>query len=123
LQSLLAQLRPAPPTPDRITIKSNGRISLLRPEEIDWIEAADNYVNVHVGPAEHVVRETMNSIEARLPSELFVRISRSCLVNSQRVRALQPGASGTYDVLLSTGVKLSASRTHRAAVARLLGKE
>jgi len=123
LQSLLAQLRPGTRPPERITIKSNGRISLLKPEEIDWIESADNYVNVHVGAAEHVVRETMNSIEARLPADVFVRISRSCLVNSQRVRALQPGTSGTYDVLLSTGAKLSASRTHRAAVARLLGKE
>lgn len=122
LQELIAQLRSESKPPTRLTIKSAGRITLMKPEEIDWIEAADNYVNVHTRTGEHLVRETMGSIEGRLPPGLFVRISRSCLVNVNRVQDLQPAASGTYRVTLRDGTRLSASRTHRANLARLLGK-
>ncbi|MCA1660271.1 MAG: LytTR family DNA-binding domain-containing protein [Verrucomicrobiaceae bacterium] len=123
LQELLAQLRSETKAANRVPIKSAGRTTLMKPEEIDWIEAADNYVNVHTRAGHHLVRETMGSIEGRLPPEQFVRISRSCLVNINRVQDLQPGPSGTYRVTLRDGTRLSASRTHRANLARLLGKD
>jgi two-component system LytT family response regulator len=125
LTSLLADLRgPAgSKTQDRIAVKSGGRVILLKAEEIDWVEAADNYVSLHVGPAAHLLRETMNSLEQRLPADQFLRISRSTIVNLERVRELQPLFHGEYAVILNDGTRLTLSRGYRDRLSVLLGKE
>ena len=125
LSSLLADLRgPATPkVPDRLAVKTGGRVILLKAEEIDWVEAADNYVSLHVGVASHLLRETMNSIEHRLPSHRFLRISRSTIVNLDRVRELQPLFHGEYAVILTDGTRLTLSRGYRDRLSVLLGKE
>jgi two-component system LytT family response regulator len=123
LEALLGDLRPAAPAPDRLAVKAGGRVLLLRLEEIDWIEAADNYVNLHVGGESHLLRETMNALEKRLPAAQFVRIGRSTMVNLDRVKELQPLFHGEYAVILKSGTRVTLSRSYRAKLNQLLGKE
>ena len=74
----------------------------MRADEIDWIEAAGNYVKLHVGTETHLLRETMNAIEAQLDPDVFFRIHRSHIVNIERVKELQPWFNGEYVVFLGT---------------------
>ena len=89
LLALVQDLRPAQPRVDRFVVKSGGRVFFVRNDEIDWIEAAGNYVKLHVGADSHLFRETMNAVEARLDPDLFFRIHRSHIVNIER----DPGAA------------------------------
>lgn len=121
VSEVLREVRPAKPA-DRLMVKSSGRVLLIKIDDIDWIEAADNYVSLHVGKEAHLMRETMNSIETRLPSEKFMRISRSTIVNMERIQELQPMFHGEYVVLLRTGAKLTLSRGYRDKLDALLGR-
>lgn len=121
LSALLAEMRPETKTADRLAVKSAGKVVLIRPRDIDWIEAADNYVNLHVGKESHLLRETMNAIEGRLDPGQFMRISRSAIVNLERVKELQPMFHGDYAVILRDGTRLSLSRNHRDKLQKLLG--
>lgn len=98
---------------ERLTIKTAGKVYFLKTEEIDWVEAAGNYLRLHTGAAEHLLRETMNNLEARLDPECFWRIHRSTLVNVDRIRELQPLFHGDYVVILRDGKELTLSRTYR----------
>jgi two-component system, LytTR family, response regulator len=124
LTSLLADLHepPKPKGPDRIAVKSGGRVVLIRPEDVDWVESADNYVNLHVGKESHLLRETMNALEERLPAQRFLRISRSVIVNLDRIRELQPLFHGEYAVILCDGTRLTLSRGYRDRLGVLMGK-
>src|SRR5262249_6127607 len=72
--ALLAELRPASKPAERLAVKSAGRVIFVKLSDIDWIEAAHNYVELHVGKESHLLRETLNAIESRLPPDIFVRI-------------------------------------------------
>jgi two-component system, LytTR family, response regulator len=113
LAALLADLRPEEKPAARLAIKTQGRVLLLKTEEIDWAEAADNYVVIHVGAERHLLRETMTALEGRLAPNKFVRISRSALVNVDRIKELQPLFHGEYVVILRNGTKLTLSRNYR----------
>ena len=104
----------------RFLIKSAGRVSFIRAEEIDWIEAEDYYVKLHVKGRGHLLRETMNDIETRLDPEVFVRIHRSSIVNLERVRELQQLFGGDYSVVLRDGTQLKLSRARRERLESLL---
>lgn len=104
---------------DRIPLTVDGRVLFLSPREIDWIDAADDHVRVHAGKAVHAVRETMASVEARLGAG-FVRIHRSTLVNSRRIREIQPWVKGDYVLILHDGTRLTSGRTYRDQVRALL---
>lgn len=123
LSALLAGInRPAPAAaPDRLAVKSSGRIIFVNTGEIDWVEAADNYVKLHAGKVEHLMRETMGSVEQRLAGAGFVRISRSLIVHPRAVRELQPLFHGDQAVILKDGTRLTLSRTHREALDKLVG--
>ncbi len=123
LTALIADLQSPAKLTDRLAVKSGGRVVLLKIEEIDWVEAADNYVNLHVGKESHLLRETMNALAGRLPPERFMRISRSTIVNVDRIKELQPMFHGEYTVILHDGARLSLSRGYRDKLNRLLGKE
>ncbi len=105
----------------RLVIKAAGRVFFLRLEEIDWIEAAGNYVKLHVGAETHLLRETMNALEGRLNAEQFVRIHRSTIVNLDRIQELQPWFHGDYRVILHDGTQLTLSRGYRQKLQELLG--
>jgi two-component system LytT family response regulator len=107
--------RPAPDYAKRLAIKGDGRVILVDVDEVDRLEAAGNYVEVHSGSRHHLVRETMASLEARLDPARFVRVSRSSIVNADRVRELQPMFSGDFVVVLRDGTKVSGSRRYRTA--------
>jgi two-component system LytT family response regulator len=104
LAALIAQLRGG--SPQRILVKAPDRILFLKPQEIDHVEASGNYLLLHVGKERHMIRETMNGMEARLSPLGFMRISRSAIVNLSRIRELQPLAAGEYCVLLHSGARL-----------------
>jgi two-component system LytT family response regulator len=122
LTTLLDNLDHKPRQRDRLLVKSAGRIMFLRSEEIDWVEAADNYVRLHVGPDSHLLRETLGSFETRLDSSKFMRIHRSTVVNVDRMKELQPWFHGDYIVILQDGTRLNLSRTYRDRVIDLLGE-
>ncbi len=113
LATLTAELRPQPKPALRLAVKTEGRVLLVRTADVDWIEAADNYVVLHAGPQTHLLRETLTSIESRLDSARFLRISRSTIVNIEQIRELQPLFHGEHVVILRDGTRLTLSRTHR----------
>jgi two-component system, LytTR family, response regulator len=122
LLALVKDLRRDQPRSDRLVVKSGGRLFFLRTDEIDWVEAAGNYVRLHVGTASHLLRETMNAIEGRLDPEKFFRIHRSRIVNMERIQELQPWLNGEYAVLLRTGTRLTLSRGYREKLQERLGR-
>jgi two-component system LytT family response regulator len=107
---------------DRLVVKSRGRIVFLRADEIDWIEAAGNYVRVHAGKEAHLMRETLGTLEERLDHGRFVRIHRSTIVNLDSVKELVPSFHGDYVVRLRDGTELVLSRSFRGRVPHLLGR-
>ena len=122
LLALVKDLRRDQPKTDRLVVKSGGRLFFLRTDEIDWIEAAGNYVRLHVGPVSHLLRETMNAIEGRLDPEKFFRIHRSRIVNMERIQEMQPWLNGEYAVVLRTGTRLTLSRGYREKLQERLGR-
>ncbi len=106
---------------ERIPIKSNGRILLLKTDEIDWIEAEHNYVRLHTRGVAHLIRETMTALEVKLNSRRFRRIHRSTIVNVERIKEIQPWFRGDAIVVLDNGQKLTASRNFRDQLREWLG--
>ena len=100
-------------SPDRIAVRNNGRVVFVRLEEIDWIEASDNYVCLHCGRETHVVRETMGELESRLDPAQFLRVHRSAIVNLDRIKELKPWFRGDYRVILRDGTELTLTKSHR----------
>ena len=94
-------------------IKTAGQVCFVAASEIDWIEAADYYVSLHVGRKAHLLRRSMAELEEELDGNAFCRIHRSAIVKLDRVQRLELNESGEYDVLLSNGTKLRLSRRYR----------
>jgi len=109
----------APKPVERIAVKANGRIVFLPLTQIDWIEAADNYVILHAGTDSHVLRETMTRLETKLPPDRFLRISRSTIVNVLQIKELHPMFHGEYVVILINGKRLTLTRTYREKLHQL----
>src|SRR6266481_8147002 len=103
---LVNHVHTATPGGGRILVRSPERIVFLKPDEIDHVEAAGNYVILHAGKERHIARETTAAMEARLTAAGFMRISRSAIVNLARVREVQPLGPGQYSVLLKNGSRL-----------------
>lgn len=118
LLSMMEDLRAAPRGLERLIVKTGGQLVFLKTEEVDWIQAEGNYVRLHVGTASHLVRETIQSLEASLDPDRFLRIHRSTIVNLDRVREIQPLVHGEYRVVLTDGTKLSLSRGYRDRLSR-----
>lgn len=112
--SLLGDLHAKRQYLEKLVMKSSGRVYFLKTEEIDWIEAAGNYLKLHVGGETHMLRETMNGIEAKLNPVQFPRIHRSTIINAERVKELFPLFNGDYTLLLKDGTELTVSRNYRS---------
>jgi two-component system LytT family response regulator len=106
----------------RLAIKGDGRVRFVRTTEVDWIEAMDNYVRLHIGRETHIIRDTLTRLEQRLPAQSFLRIHRSTIVNIDRIREIQPWFGGEYVLILGDGTKLTTGRRYRAAVQELLDR-
>lgn len=112
---------PASPALDRLVVRVGRRVLFLRPDEIDWVEAAGVYVYLHVGGEKHLHRASLTALEARLAAAGFVRIHRSALVNFARIRELSPHTHGEFGVTMSDGRRLRLTRSFRARLEERLG--
>ena len=119
LMRVLERTRPV--QPERLVVRSAGRIQFVDAEDIDWISAEDNYVRIYAAGRTYLMRETVGGMEARLDPARFARIHRSTIVNLARIRELQPTFNGEYVVLLHSGAKLTLSRGYRDALRSRLG--
>jgi len=113
LIGLLEGLSRTRSAPARIAVRNNGRVVFLKLEDIDWMEASDNYVCLHAAGETHVVRQTMSELEAQLDPAKFLRVHRSAIVNLDRIRELQPWFRGDYRVILRNGTELTLTKNHR----------
>ena len=102
----------------RLMVRLRDRIHFVRTEDVDWFEAAGNYVRLHVADRSHLIRSTMSAIEERLDPQQFVRIHRSTIVNVDRIKEIQPWAGGDYLAILKGGQQLRISRGYRDALLR-----
>jgi two-component system, LytTR family, response regulator len=105
---------------ERFIVKSEGRILFFTSEEIDWIEAASNYVRLFSNGKGYLVRHTMNELERKLDAAHFLRIHRSIIVNIHKIRGIQPCNSGEFIVSLVSGKELPSSRGYRQNLGSLL---
>lgn len=107
----------------RLIIREKRRLSFLRPDEIDWLEACGDYVRVHAGTGRFLIRSRMRAVETEFASERFIRIHRSAIVNSSRIKELLSNLSGDAEVVLVDGTRLAVSRSQKMkAIAFLLKK-
>ena len=108
----LAHAAPRLP-PQRLAVKSPGRLLFLNVGDIDWIEAASYYACLHVGSTTHMIRRTLAELERDLGPEQFIRIHRSTIVNLDRVHSIELQSDGDYRVVLRSNVRLRLSRRYR----------
>lgn len=125
LLELLSHIKSGTPTAttdsqDRLVIKAKGRVIFLDLEEIDWVEAAANYVRLNVGKESYLLRETISRTSERLDPNQFIRIHRSTIVNVRKIKELIPVNSGEYIVVLKNGKELSCSRGYRALLQKVI---
>lgn len=112
LWSLIKSVGPKAGYLSRVEVKLRGRIVLLRVDEIDWVGAAGNYVELHVGKERHLLRESLGRLAERLDPAQFARIHRSTVVNVDRVAEMSPLFNGDYALFLRGGTRLVLSRTY-----------
>ena len=109
----IAVKEPAPPELPRLEVRSAGKVAYVQIPDIDWVEAADYYVCLHVGAKSHLLRKSMAELEQELDPRIFCRIHRSTIVNLRKVSALKVDAAGEHEVILDGGQKLRLSRRFR----------
>jgi two-component system, LytTR family, response regulator len=109
-------------TEGRIRLKTDGKIIFVPLRSIYWLKSAGNYVEVFIGEQgeKFLVRETLSSFEERLNTRRFIRIHRSVIVNTQRIREMRPRYTGEYHVTLDNGKELTLSRGYRSQLHRIL---
>ena len=107
---------------ERIMIKERGSMFFIKVEEIEWIEAAGDYVSIRVGSKAHLLRETMSGLIKKLNPRQFVRVHRSSIVNVDCIKELKPYFHGDYIVILKNGKELKLSRRYWDQVEKVLGK-
>jgi two-component system, LytTR family, response regulator len=117
----IALSKEAPRKIDRLVIKGAGQVTFVKISEIDWIEAADYYACLHVRSKTHLLRRRMSDLERELDPAVFCRIHRSSIVNINRIRSLEVGEDGEYEVILDTGARLRLSRRYRKLLQSMLG--
>jgi two-component system LytT family response regulator len=100
-------------TPERLVVKGAGNVLFVKISDIDWIEAADYYVCLHVGARSHLLRRSLAELEQEMDAGVFCRVHRSTIVNLNRVRGLKLGEDGEYEVVLESGARLRLSRRYR----------
>jgi two-component system LytT family response regulator len=111
--ALRQEAEPMRQRPNRLAVRSSGKVFFVKMEDIDWVEAADNYIVLHLKNETHILRETMNSIQTRLDPRKFMRVHRSRIVNIERIKELQPWVHGEYLIVLQDGTQLTLSRSYR----------
>jgi len=109
------------PSPEALIVKSAGQVLFVNVADIDWIDAANYYACLHVGPHTHILRRSLADLEQELQSGPFCRIHRSTIVNVHRIRGLELMDDGEYAVILKSGSRLRLSRRFRKSLQQRLG--
>jgi two-component system, LytTR family, response regulator len=120
LLRLLESLEEKPKALERLVVKTSGRVYFVDVDEIDWIEAADNYVRLHVAGKGHLIHESLSSLEQKLDRARFVRVHRSRIVNTAKIKELHPLFHGEYVIVLHGGAKLTSGRSYREKLRELM---
>jgi two-component system LytT family response regulator len=107
----------------RLVVRDGARTHVIPHEDIVWIEAEDYYAGIHARGRRILARESLRTLEKTLDPAIFVRVHRSAIVNTRWIKAMEPLASGDQKLILNDGTTLRVSRTHRAALMRLLTRE
>ena len=105
---------------NRIAVKSRGQIIFFKTNEIEWIESADDYVYLHANGEKHLSRDTLVRLERELPTDKFIRVHRSAIINFDFLRELQLNDRGEYQVILTGGKRINCSRTYRENLEKIL---
>lgn len=105
---------------ERLSFKDGSKVVMLDAQEIEWIDAAGDYMCIHASGKTHIIRETMKALQTRLDPVRFQRIHRSAIVNIDRVKELHPHSNGEYFIILDNGAELKLSRSYKDVVARFL---
>jgi two-component system LytT family response regulator len=119
MEDLLTEVRKDQPYLERILVRVGDRQALVKVSQVQWVEAEDNYVRLHVEGGSHLLRQTMNAMSGKLDPHQFRRIHRSAIVNLDFIKELQPWSSGDYLVVMRDGTRLTLSRTYRPQFAEL----
>jgi two-component system LytT family response regulator len=119
LQALLEKERK---WPERLAFRNGDGFSLVPVDSVDWIESANNYVVLHCGAKNHIMGETLTKLESTLSPEKFLRIHRCRIVNVSRIASVRPFLSGTYQLELNNGTRLSSGKQYGDAVRGLIKK-
>lgn len=120
LDALLGEVR-KPRYLERIAIRDNGRILMVRTRDIEWIGAEGNYARINGGGKSHLIRETMTALESKLDPRRFLRIHRSTIVNTDAIAELEPLYQGDHVIILRDGTRLTSSRGYRAKLQAFMG--
>lgn len=120
LSALLASLHARPKSLETLMVKSADGIRPLKVCDIRWITAADNYAELQVGNATHLIRTTISTLAGQLPANAFARISRSCIVNVEHIQEIRRKTHGDFLVILRGGRQLDGSRNFRQNLPGLL---
>jgi two-component system LytT family response regulator len=120
LMAMLDAIANPPRQLERFAVRSGENTSFVPVNEVDWIEAFQNYVRLHAGPATYLLHVPMNTIEGVLDSNRFLRIHRSHIVNVRRIAQLWSIAHGQYEVELKSGQRLQSGRTYNERIRRAL---
>jgi two-component system, LytTR family, response regulator len=120
---LLAEAKTGSQTDRRLVVKTAGRVVLVEMDEIDWVKAAGNYVEMRTSNGSYLLREGISHVSQRLDPGQFVRIHRSTIVNLRKIKELQPCNRGEYMVVLKDGKQLSCSRSYRGKLQQLIAAQ
>ena len=104
----------------QLNFRDAGKVICLRTDDIEWIDAAGDYMCIHAGGVTHIIRETMKKLAAQLDPAIFQRVHRSAIVNVTKVKELHPHANGEYFLKLENGGELKLSRSYKDVLTRFL---
>jgi two-component system LytT family response regulator len=105
---------------ERLVVRNGERYEFVPVDAVDWIEAANNHVQLHCGARHHLLAETLTHLEGRLDKRRFLRVHRSRIVNTSRIVAVHVVIGGTYEIELRDGTRLTSGRQYRDAVQALI---
>jgi two-component system LytT family response regulator len=120
VMAVLERIARQPTYLHRIAVRGTGGTSFVDTKDVDWLKAAENYVELHVGTTCHLVEVTMAEIAKRLDPARFVRIHRSLIVNAGRIRAVQSASHSEYLVTLASGIQFRSGRTYKETLQKLI---
>ncbi len=121
IKELIEDTSPAKsPYISQLNFRDAGKVICLNTADIEWIDAAGDYMCIHAGGVTHIIRETMKKLAAKLDPAVFQRVHRSAIVNVTKVKELHPHANGEYFLKLESGGELKLSRSYKDVLTRFL---